>query len=144
MKKPILLILCATLYLSSHAQNNDSLKKPRSVDTLHLVIKEPEFPGGKDALYRFIANNCHYPATSREENKQGDELVKILIEKDGHPSSITVIESVSYAIDQEIARVMSLSPRWIPASKNGTPIQGTYNIRITFAIEGSSSSIFIH
>jgi TonB family protein len=144
MKKPSLLILFVILCLSTHAQNNDTLKKNQSVDTLHSVIKGPEFPGGKESLKLFVMRNCHYPAISFEENKQGEVVIQVLIDKDGHPSSLTVIKSVSPAIDKELARVMSTSPRWIPGSMNGNPVQAIYTIPITFTINGNLASIIPH
>ncbi len=144
MKKPILLILCIIAYFGAHAQTNDTLKKFQLADTLNSGIKEPQFPGGRDSLNLFIMKNCRYPAISREQNKQGEEVIQILIEKNGHPSSVIILQSVSPEIDKEIVRVMSRSPLWIAASVNGNPIQKAFLIPITFTIKGDTASIIPH
>ena len=144
MKKPILLILCVIAYFGTNAQTNDTLKKSQLADTLNSGIKEPQFPGGRDSLNLFIMKNCRYPAISREQNKQGEEVIQILIDKDGHPSSVAILQSVSPEIDKEIVRVLSRSPRWIPATVNGNPVQKVFLIPITYAIKGNIASITPH
>lgn len=49
----------------------------------------PEFPGGPDALYKFISQNTNYPSEAIKKQIQGKVIITFVIEKDG---SITNIE----------------------------------------------------
>lgn len=53
---------------------------------------QPEFPGGNDALYKYVGANLKYPAAAKENNITGKVIVQFIIEKDGTMSTPTMIE----------------------------------------------------
>ena len=48
-----------------------------------VVEKDPEFPGGMDALYKYLAQNIKYPTIARENGITGRVYVTFVVERDG-------------------------------------------------------------
>lgn len=96
----------------------------------------PNFPGGDEALIRFIAENTIYPANAKNRNIQGRVVVNFVIRKDGSISEPEVAVSVDPDLDSEALRVIKLMPDFAqPGYKNGKPVQVMYMLPISFALQ---------
>ncbi|MGF7073342.1 energy transducer TonB [Mucilaginibacter sp. R-33] len=127
MKRILLATIFAMMSLVVSAQT-DTTKK---IDTtFHSVEKIPEFPGGPEKLFRFIAKNLKYPTG---ETVEGRVNISFVIEKDGSLTDFKVVKSLSEATDAEAIRVMSISPKWQPGLQNGHPVRVRYSIPISFS-----------
>lgn len=93
--------------------------------------KEPEFPGGPDALKRFLANNLQTPGELDDGEKK---LVKIRfkVDKDGTVNTFEIVTSGGNEYDREVVRVCKKMPRWIPALQNGVNVPVSYVLPVTF------------
>ncbi|MGZ3946417.1 MAG: TonB family protein [Mucilaginibacter sp.] len=98
------------------------------------VEKAPSFPGGGQALGRFLADNIRYPVSARENGIQGTVEISFVIEKDGTLTGAKVSNGVAKIIDDEALRVMRLCPPWSPGTINGAAVRSTYNAPITFSL----------
>jgi hypothetical protein len=59
-----------------------------------LIAEEPaEFPGGQEALHRYVNTNFHYPKIAQENGVQGRVNVEFIVEKDG---SITNVKATKF------------------------------------------------
>lgn len=68
---------------------------------------QPEFPGGNDALYKYVGANLKYPAAAKENNITGKVIVQFIIEKDGTISTPTIIrDEVGYGATDEVLRIL--------------------------------------
>jgi hypothetical protein len=93
------------------------------------VDTKPEFPGGPEALYNdFLKKNYKMPNV---ENLKGKVYVTFMVEKNGTLSDIKVLRDIGYKTGEEAIRVLKLSPKWIPAKKNGKPVRWQYSFPIT-------------
>jgi len=97
------------------------------------VDKKPEFIGGNDSLYRFIAKNLKYPNTDVD----AEDLVvcQFIVEKDGSISNIIIEQSIELPFDKEAIRVLELMPNWIPAEKNGKKVRVYKLLPINFKLQ---------
>ncbi len=98
------------------------------------VENPPEFPGGIDAFYNFLAKNIKYPADSREKGIQGKVIIQFIVEQDGTLSALKVVRGVATDIDQEALRVLQTSPKWTPGVQNGRAVRVQYNVPISFTM----------
>lgn len=57
-----------------------------------VVDKKPQFPGGEEALLKYIADNIIYPADAFENNIQGRVVVQFVVTKTGDVENVKVIE----------------------------------------------------
>lgn len=63
---------------------------------------------------------------------QGVVIVGFFVEKDGKLTGISIEKGMTKAFNDEALRVISLSPKWIPAIKNNKPIKSRYTVPISF------------
>lgn len=110
----------------------DTPRKNSKVFT--AVEKYPEFPGGLDAFYHFLAKNTRYPAEARNKGIQGRVIIRFIVETNGALSNIKVVRGVDPSIDNEALRVLELSPKWIPGTQNGRAVRTLYTVPISFTL----------
>lgn len=95
----------------------------------------PEFVGGVESLYSFIAATIRYPEKAKENGIQGTVYVRFVVEADGSISDVIVLRGIGAGCDEEAVRVVKAMPRWKPGTKNGKPINTQYTIPITFKLK---------
>lgn len=101
--------------------------------TSDFTAKEtaPEFPGGPDALNRFLSKNLNTP----EQLEAGEKKmvkVRFKVDVDGFVTGFEIVESGGREFDNEVLRVCKKMPRWKPAFQNGIHVPVTYMIPVTF------------
>lgn len=111
------------------------------------VERMPQFPGGEDALKRFLEENTHCPQEMIRDSVSGRFIVSFLIEKDGSTTDFKIVKRLlkdkdghpiaydSKVIEQcekEALRVLKLMPRWIPGTQMGVPVRVKYNLPVVF------------
>ena len=116
-----------------------------SVDALPAmdeILKEGEKPdtmpkfNGCDAgeFANWVYSVLEYPQESKDDGIQGRVRIKFTVATDGSVKDVSVIRGVSEAIDAEAVRVVSSSPKWIPATKDGQRIPFTYEFPVIFQL----------
>ena len=99
-----------------------------------FVEQIPEFPGGMEALYKFISTNIRYPMRAMEKGIQEKITVRFIIEKDGSVSNITVLRGENKDLIAEAVRVVQLLPKFVPGRQDGKPVRVYYTFPINFKI----------
>lgn len=94
----------------------------------------PQFPGGAEAMERFISEHIKYPPTAKEKRIQGKVYVQFIVEKDGSLTDIKIRRGAHQLLDDEAIRVIKLMPKWKPGSMRGKIVRVRYTIPITFAL----------
>ncbi|HWR32982.1 MAG TPA: TonB family protein [Chitinophagaceae bacterium] len=93
--------------------------------------KEPEFPGGSDALKRFLAGNLQTPG-DLEDGEKKVVKIRFKVDKDGSVNTFEIITSGGNEYDREVVRVCKKMPRWTPALQNGINVPVSYVLPVTF------------
>lgn len=141
MKKIVLTIILALMGAAAMAQSETkTTAKPESTEPLNVieeevfvvVEEEPEFPGGMEALYRYLASNIKYPENAKKERIQGKVYVSFVIEKDGSVSNIKVLRDIGGGCGEEAVRVVKQMPKWKPGRQRGKRVRTQYNLPINF------------
>jgi TonB family protein len=97
-----------------------------------VVEEQPEFPGGDEAMMRFIKKNMRYPATARSQGVSGTAYVSFLVSKDGSISEAKTVRGIHADCDKEAMRVVSMMPPWRPGKENGKPVFVRFVLPIKF------------
>jgi protein TonB len=97
----------------------------------HANEKEPEFPGGPEALKRFLAKNLTTPA-DLEDGEKKTVHIRFKVGEDGAVNTFEIITSGGNEFDNEVVRVCKKMPRWIPAVQNGIHVPVSYVLPVTF------------
>lgn len=103
-------------------------------DIFTQVEKAPQYPGGTDALIKFVQENLRYPETARANNEQGNVFVECVVEKDGSLSGIGIKKGATATLDAEAKRVVELLARWTPGEQGGQPVRVRMIIPIQFKL----------
>lgn len=105
-------------------------------DVVFVVAeKMPEFPGGQQALFKYLSENVKYPEIARENGIQGRVICQFVVNKDGSISDIEVIRSGGDpSLDKEAIRVIKSMPKWKPGMQKGTPVSVKYSVPINFRL----------
>jgi periplasmic protein TonB len=104
--------------------------------SIFMVVEQmPEFPGGEDSLYSFIARHIRYPQAAKESGIQGRVFVTFVVEKDGSVSDARILRGIGGGCDEEALRMVQAMPKWLPGKQRGKPIRVQYNMPIKFSLE---------
>ena len=104
-------------------------------DHVFTVVEiQPEFPGGDDALFKFIQKNIQYPDMERENDIQGRVVVGFTVNTDGSLTDIVVKKGVSSGIDKEAIRVVKLLPKFKPGKQQGKAVRVSFILPIMFKL----------
>ncbi len=133
----MLLLVLATAQGQSSEKMNPAVAV--AIDSLKAVAlpvpdTEPQFPGGEQALMRFLGQNVRYPATAQRTGIQGMVVVSFTVMPDGKLENIKVVKSLGGGLDQEAIRVAKLMPAWQPALSNNMPVAASHLLPIRFTI----------
>ncbi|MBI3137397.1 MAG: TonB family protein [Sphingobacteriales bacterium] len=93
--------------------------------------RSPEFPGGAEALRKFLARNLVSPG-ELEAGEMKTVRVRFKVDKDGEVNGFEIISSAGEDFDDEVVRVFRKMPRWIPALQNGINVPVNYVLPVTF------------
>lgn len=94
----------------------------------------PEFPGGEQALLRWLGSNVKYPKTVRKANAQGLVVISFVVSKEGQISEAEVVKGFHPDADAEGLRVINGMPVWRPWLQEGEPVAVRYTLPIRFSI----------
>ncbi len=135
---PVLLLSALSLSAQKkpvkHKHARGVVEAPPPPEIIMYVEQHPEFPGGEEAMHRFLDANIRYPDAARENDIAGRVLVRFMVNEDGTISHAKVERGIGYRCDEEALRVIRAMPRWHPGKVNGKPVRAMYVLPITFRL----------
>lgn len=112
----------------------------RSNEKIYSTVEiMPQYPGGNNALNKFLVNNIKYPNEASAKNIQGKVLVNFIINKEGKIVDPKVVRSIDPLLDAEALRVVKLMPHWIPGKDKGKTVSVSNTIPINFVLYAGPS-----
>lgn len=102
-----------------------------------VVEQMPEFPGGAQALFGFVAKNIRYPKAAEDAGIQGRVIVTFVVMKDGSIGEVKVAKGVSPELDEEAVRCVKSMPKWKPGMQRGEAVNVKFTMPISFALPDS-------
>ena len=115
--------------------NESEEKKEVANKVFDVVERMPSFPGGNEALMKFLQENVKYPVVAQENGVQGRVVVSFVVERDGSITDVKVVRSVDPSLDKEATRVVKSMPHWIPGKQNGAAVRVKYNVPVSFRLQ---------
>lgn len=102
----------------------------------YVIVQEmPYFPGGQEALLKYIYANVVYPEICRENNVQGRVTVKFCVTPEGGVDRISIMKGVDAELDREVVRVISTLPAFKPGKQNGRPVPVWFTLPVLFRLD---------
>ena len=107
-------------------------EEEEDVQIFTVVENDPEFPGGKEALYKYLRDNIKLPQLARDNNITGIVYVTFVVERDGSISNPRILRGIGGGCDAEAVRVIKSMPKWIPGKQRGKPVRVQFNLPVRF------------
>lgn len=98
----------------------------------------PVFLGSADPLNfmkKWVYVYLRYPESCIAEGVQGKVLVGFIINEKGKVTDVKVLRGVDERLDEEAVRVVSASPDWRAARKNGQKVRCEMSVYVDFKLE---------
>ena len=95
---------------------------------------QASFPGGENALIRFLEKNLQVPA-NLEAQESRQVKVKFVVDFNGDLQSFTVIKDGGELYNTEVIRVLKKMPKWNPGKKGGQNVPVFYTIPVKFTAD---------
>lgn len=104
---------------------------------------QPQFPGGKEALAKYIMDNLRYPETAKQNKVEGKVMVSFVVDETGKVirpfGQIHSPNDSKLPLLEEAVRVIQAMPRWIPATHNGKNVRCSMTLPINFSLATQAS-----
>ena len=110
--------------------------EPEEEQIFQVVEQPAEFPGGMQAMYKWLSDNIQYPRISRDNNSQGKTILRFVVNSDGSIQGIEVIKSSGdMYLDKEAVRVVGEMPRWSPGKQAGKAVRCWFTLPVMFRLQ---------
>jgi len=94
----------------------------------------PEFPGGMEALQRFLSRNLRMPRQDLEPGSKISTLVRFVVDKNGIVGGIELENSGGKDFDNEVIRVVKKMPQWKPGIQSGRNVAVYFKLPVIFQV----------
>lgn len=100
--------------------------------------KNPEFPGGMQAMMNYLGSNIKYPETARNAKAEGTVFIRFDVGVDGVLSNLNTINkgpALHPDLVLEAIRVIRSMPVWTPAEKDGKKVKSEMVLPVKFKLQ---------
>ena len=106
-------------------------------EVIFMVVETmPEFPGGQQALFKYLEEEKKYPLIAKENGIQGRVICQFVVNKDGSIVDVVAIRSSGEpSLDKEAIRVIKAMPKWKPGIQRGKPVRVKYTVPVNFRLQ---------
>ena len=104
-------------------------------------IKKAEYPGGGDALKRFVHKTLRYPKEALLHRVEGSVHLQYEVNEKGKVHSISVVNGLAYGCDEEAIRLIK-SLKYPEIKNRGLKVNTKFKIKINFKLPKNESIRF--
>ena len=99
-----------------------------------FVEEFPSFPGGEEALYKYLSDNLQYPDMARDNNITGKVVIRFVVEKDGSITKASIAREIGGGCGKEALRVVNSMPKWKPGKQSGKAVRTEFTLPVDFQL----------
>ena len=116
-----------------------------SIMNVTTADQMPRFNSGSTALFdEWVKANLSYPAKSAAKHIQGKVTLSFVISEIGEVKDVKVLEGLNKELDAEAVRVVSSSPKWTPAMRQGKPMATELLYVVPFNLESLTQTVVLN
>ncbi len=99
---------------------------------------EARFPGGDANWRKYLINTLKAEVPTNNFAPPGayTVVIQFLVDKEGNISEVKPMTNHGFGMEEEVIRVISKGPRWIPAVQDGRQVKAFRKQPITFQVTG--------
>ena len=124
---PLILLIVFVVSCNTEVKNEQP-------DIFTVVEEMPSFPGGDQAMTKYLVENIRYPEVAQKNGIQGSIFITFVVEEDGNLSDIKVLRGIGGGCDEEAVRVIESMPKWKPGKQRGKAVRVQFNMPIMFKL----------
>lgn len=113
----------------------DEQKSPDIICEMPGPAVMPEYPGGQEALAKFMVDEVKYPKKAKKQSIEGRVYVSFVVDKDGSVTDVAIAKGVDPLLDEEAKRAVRLMPKWKPGTQNAKPVKTKFNLPVVFKLK---------
>lgn len=112
--------------------NPNVITKKDVMDDKPLSTSEimPQFPGGVNALIKFLQQNLNQPNDLEQEKLV--VIAHFVIDVSGNIQNIKIEQHARPDLDADVVRVLKRMPQWTAGMQNGRKVSVIYRLPVTF------------
>lgn len=111
---------------------------PQDKKPFNTVEVMPSFPGGHDAMNKYISENLKYPIKAQEKGVAGRVTIRFIVRENGEIDDVTVIRGIDEELDEEAIRVVKAMPKWTPGKQKGQAVPVYFTLPIFYKLKKSN------
>jgi len=113
--------------------NSTAQPEETKVDDAPLYTAEvmPQYPGGVEALKKFMLKNLRQP----DDLQEGEKIIvmaSFVVNKNGEIEAVKILNDGRSDLNKEVMRVINKMPLWRPGMQNGNAVAVYFNLPVTF------------
>ena len=136
---PFAFLACMGFTATALAQEKISTQPqtaPQTASQTYQFVEEmPEFPGGEQALMKYLQSHIVYPKKAQEHGIEGRCYVGFVVDAMGNITDVAVKRPLDPDLDAEAVRVVKAMPTWKPGRQNGKTVAVAYTLPIGFRLD---------
>ena len=114
--------------------------KPKGQQEEYTIVEQvAEFDGGTEGWNKYLMTTIKYPEESRNNGIEGDITVRFEVNEDGKTDNVVIVTGQDRLCNEAVLKVISESPKWIPAKQYGLLVKMLYQQTLTFQIISNNS-----
>ncbi len=99
-----------------------------------IVEQQPEFPGGRDAIYQYIQKKFKYPSQAKRMGIEGRVSVQFVVDKSGNITEVQAVRGIGAGCDEEAVRIIKSMPKWKAGKHRGKAVKVKMILHIVFEL----------
>lgn len=119
--------------VSNNTIEEDSIPDDE-IKVFTVAETQPEYPGGQDALLKYIEDNLVYPDSAIAAGIKGNVYVSFIITETGKVEDAEVVRGIGGGCDEEALRLIKSMPDWIPGGQKGKPASVKLVLPVNFKL----------
>jgi protein TonB len=103
----------------------------------HQVDENAEFPGGMEALMKYLSSHIRYPETESDLGISGIVYLSFIVSSNGEITEVKELQGVKGGpnLSREAIRVIKSMPRWKPGKAHGREVSVVYRMPVRFTLK---------
>lgn len=100
-----------------------------------FVSDPPTYPGGTEALSKYLGSSMRYPINAQKNGTTGTIFVSFVVDPEGNVTKVKTVGALKGdGLEEESIRVVSSMPKWNPGRQDGKAVYVAFNLPIKFVL----------
>jgi Gram-negative bacterial TonB protein C-terminal len=134
----VIISACSNSYSQTNLPEENTGQDSLAEKKIYEVVEsEATYPGGAKAWLAFLEKHLDaaVPANRKAPAGTYTVLIQFVVDKQGTITEPKALTHHGYGMEEEVIRLLRISPKWIPAIQNGRPVRAYRKQPVTFQVE---------